>query len=129
MEGSPLLFKLPLEKVKYFIALSLYGEQMKVTEVSEVEIKTFSIEDISGGEGTVTSAKDFDSLTVQQKLILLGKVKERCSVSEIDIESGSAFERAMNEMYNGKGDVALIIEKRVLTLDKKIQKKAIKGSF
>ncbi len=123
------MFKSPLEKVKYFIALPVYGEQMKVTEVSEVEIKTFSIDDISGGEGAVTSAKDFDSLTVHQKLILLGKVKERYSISDIDIESGSAFERAMNEMYNGKGDVALIIEKRILTLDKKIQKKAIQGSF
>ncbi|MBU7016386.1 MAG: hypothetical protein HXS44_02665 [Theionarchaea archaeon] len=102
---------------------------MKITEVTEVEIKTFSIDDISGGEGTVTSAKDFDSLTVHQKLSLLGKVKERYSISDIDIESGSAFERAMNEMYNGKGDIALIIEKRILTLDKKIQKKAIQGSF
>lgn len=122
------MFKSSLERVKYFIALPLYGEQMKVTEVSEVEIKTFSIEDISGGEG-VASAKDFDSLTVHQKLALLGKVKERYSISDIEIESGSAFERAMNEMYNGKGDIALIIEKKILTLDKKIQKKAIQGSF
>lgn len=123
------MFKPTAEKVKYFTTNLLYGEYMKVTEVSEIEIRTFSIDDISESEGSVASTKEFDNLTVDQKLNLLRKVKERYAHSENDIDSGSAFEKAMNEMYNGKGDIALIVEKRVLTLDKNIQRKAIQGSF
>lgn len=102
---------------------------MELTEVSEIEIKTFSIEDISKKYASITSTGEFDQLNLHEKLNLLGKVKEKDSFSNDTIGLGDAFERAMNLMYNGNGDVALIVEKRVLTLNKNIQRKAIQGTF
>ncbi len=102
---------------------------MKLTEVSEIEVRTFSIEDISKMRTSVASIGEFDQLNLHEKLDLLDKVKEKDSYKTAAIGLGDAFERAMNQMYNGNGDVALIIERRVLTLDKHIQRKAIQGSF
>jgi hypothetical protein len=102
---------------------------MKIVEVSEIEIRTFSIEDISRENGSVTDTREFDQLDLNEKIHLLDRTKVRSSYSDNDIGLGDAFERAMNEMYNGNGDVALIIEKRVLTLDRNIHRKAIQGSF
>lgn len=102
---------------------------MKLTEVSEIEIKTFSLDDISKEHASITSTGEFDQLNLHEKLDVLSKIKERDSFSNAAIGLGDAFERAMNQMYNGNGDVALIVEKRVLTLDKNIQRKAIQGSF
>jgi len=96
---------------------------MKLTEVSAIEIKTFSVE----------NTRTFDGLDLHHKLDELDSLaregKEECSLSNPIIEPGNAFERAMNAMYDGKGNVALIIEKRVITLDKSIQRSAIRGSF
>ena len=96
---------------------------MKLSEVSEIEIKTFSID----------NARAFDGLDLHHKLgelnSLIQEGREESSFSNPAISLGDAFERAMNAMYNGRGNVALIIEKRVITLDKSVQRNAIQGSF
>lgn len=96
---------------------------MKLTEVSEIEIKTFSVD----------NTKEFDGLDLHQKLNklhpLMDNGKEEYSFDSPAIGLGDAFERAMNAMYDGKGNVAVIFEKRVITLDKSVQRNAIQGSF
>lgn len=84
---------------------------MKLTEVSEIEIKTFSVEDIRN-----VSSKDFDRHNLPDNLKLLPYVPENFSWKNDAIGMGDAFQRAVNELFNGKGEVALIVEKRVLTL-------------
>ena len=102
---------------------------MNLVEVSEIEIRTYSIDDISRKDASVVNAKGFDQLNLHQKVHLLDGVREKFSYTDDSIGLGDAFERAMNEIYNGNGDVALIVEKRVITLDRNIQRKAIQGSF
>ena len=102
---------------------------MELTEVSEIQVKLFSMEDISEINASIVGTTQFDQLNMHQKLDLLKEVKERFSYQNPSIGLGDAFEKAMNEMYNGHGDVAVIVETRVLTLDKTIQRKAIRGSF
>ena len=84
---------------------------MKLTEVSEIEIKTFSVEDIRN-----ISSKDFDRHNLPDNLKLLPNIPENFSWKNDAIGLGDAFQRAVNELFNGKGEVALIVEKRVLTL-------------
>jgi hypothetical protein len=89
---------------------------MELNEVSEIEIKTFSVRNF----------KEFCSKNLHDKLDelegLIGTDKEKSSTSSDAIGLGDAFQTAMNEMFNCKGEVARIIEKRVITLDKTICK-------
>ncbi len=96
---------------------------MKLTETGKIEVKTFSID----------NTREFDVLGLHEKLerldSLVNAEKEESSFTSETIGLCDAFEKAMNEMYNGKGNVALIVEMRIITLDKSIQKKAIAEIF
>jgi hypothetical protein len=83
---------------------------MKLNEVSEIEIKTFSVENL----------KEFWSLGLHEKLDKLENGEEKFSATQKAIGLGDAFQTAMNTMFSCKGEVALIIETRVITLDKTI---------
>ena len=98
---------------------------VELNEVSEFIIKTFSFSDISENHPAITDIKQFDGLNLHKKMNILDSLKEKTFYQNDAIGLGDAFERAMNEMYNGNGEIALIIEKRVITLDKAVQKKAI----
>jgi hypothetical protein len=99
---------------------------VKLSEVSEFIIKTYSLSDISEDRLSVTDVKEFDGFNLHKKLRLLDSMRETTLYQNDTIGLGDAFERAMNEMYNGNGEIALIIERRVITLDKTVQKKALK---
>ena len=86
--------------------------ELKITEVSEIEIKAFSVEDIKKAN-TVSS---FDTHSLQEKLEMLNCTPANFCWKNDAIGLGDAFERAMNELFNGKGEIALIVERRVLTL-------------
>ncbi len=98
-----------------------------LNEVSEIEIRTFVIEDVS----------EFDTQNLDKKLKNLKKLykdkekkesskdkekeklykgKEKFSKTYPAIGLGDAFQKAMNAMYSGKANVALIVERRVVTL-------------
>ena len=98
---------------------------MELNEVSEFVIKTYSLSDISKKHPSITTIKQFDEFTLQKKINLLDTLKEKTSYQNDAIGLGDAFQRALNEMYNGNGEIAIIIERRILTLDKNVQKKAI----
>lgn len=98
---------------------------VELNEVSEFVIKTYSLSDISKQHPAITDIKQFDEFGLHKKIKLLDTLKEKTLYQNDAIGLGDAFQRAMNEMYNGNGEIALIIERRVLTLDKTVQKKAI----
>ena len=85
-------------------------KEVELDEVSIIEIKTFSIGSISG----------FHGLKLSKKLKELEKLDKSSgalySFSNDAIGLGDAFQRAMNALYEGNGEAALIVEKRVLTL-------------
>jgi hypothetical protein len=83
---------------------------MKLNEVSEIEIKTFSVENL----------KEFWGLGLHEKVDELKNGEEKFSFASTAIGLGDAFQKAMNAMFSCKGEVALIIETRVITLDKTI---------
>jgi hypothetical protein len=84
--------------------------EMKLNEVSEIEIKTFSVENL----------KEFWGLELHEKLKRLEDGEEKFSVTRRAIGLGDAFQTAMNTMFSCKGEIAPITETRVITLDKTI---------
>lgn len=85
---------------------------MSLDEVSKIEIKTFPIDNI----------KDFTALNLDEKLIelecLIRKGKIEYEFTDDKIGLGDAFQRAMNALFEGEAEAALIVEWRVLTLPK-----------
>lgn len=83
---------------------------MKLNEVSEIEIKTFIVDNIS----------EFDKLNLHEKLkeikSLEGTKKEEFSGAYAAIGLGDAFQRAINATHKRKAKVARIIERRVITI-------------
>ncbi|MGD2248610.1 MAG: hypothetical protein PVF58_09400 [Candidatus Methanofastidiosia archaeon] len=79
-------------------------------EVSEIEIKAFSVEDFS----TFRTRNLHDKVDILNKL---GKSSVKFSKSYPAISLGDAFQIAMNAIFSYKGNVALIVETRVITLD------------
>jgi hypothetical protein len=80
-------------------------------EVSEIEIKTFSVEDFTH----FRQSNLHDKLKILNKL---GKSNVKFSNSYPAIGLGDAFQIAMNAIFSHNGNAALIVETRVITLDK-----------
>lgn len=85
---------------------------MEMKEVSKIEIKAFSLDAIQN----VTNTREFDKCTLHKKLKLLEGTRSTFSWEDDAIHLGDAFERALNELFDGRGEIALIVEKRVITL-------------
>lgn len=85
-------------------------KEVELDEVSIIEIKTFEIGSIRGFHGFNLSRK----LEELEKLNRSSRVLYSFSADAIGL--GDAFQRAMNALYEGNGEAALIVEKRVLTL-------------
>jgi hypothetical protein len=84
-----------------------------LNEVSHIEIRTFPIE----GMGA------FNNLNLDQKLEKLEEMhirgEEEFSKIYPAIGLGDAFQKAVNAMYSGESNAAMIVERRVVTLLKK----------
>ena len=90
---------------------------MKLKEVSYIGVKTFPVGKIGGIRGT----RDFDKYNLPKKLELLGIsecLPEKFSQIYMKESLGDAFENTINELFEGKGEIALIVEWTVLTLHK-----------
>lgn len=98
-----------------------------LNEVSEIEIRTFVIEDVIAfdAQSLDKKLKDLKKLYKEKEKEEspkgkekeeLPKGKEEFSKTYFPIGLGDAFQKSMNAMYSGKANVALIVERRVVTL-------------
>lgn len=83
---------------------------MKINEVSEIDIKTFIVDDV----------KEFDKHNLHEKLDklkpLIGTEKMEFHDAYAAIGLGDAFQKTINAMHGKKAKVACITEKRVITV-------------
>ena len=88
-------------------------KDVELNEVSIIEIKTFEIGSIRGFHGFSLSKKleELEKLNRSSKALYI--------FSDDAIGLGDAFQRAMNALYEGNGEAALIVERRVLSLKPK----------
>lgn len=86
------------------------GDRLEINEVSEIEIQTFIVEDV----------RKFDNLSLHDKLKnlkpLIGTKNMEFHGAYAAIGLGDAFQRTINAMHKKEARVAVITERRVVTI-------------